>query len=103
MSRSASDSPPAPVRGEVAIVGLACTYPGARSMAQFWQNIVNKFDAIADVDPEHWDANVFFDSDQNAEDRLYSKKGGWLPTTFAFNPLSFGIPPATVANSEPDQ
>jgi acyl transferase domain-containing protein len=103
MSRSASDSSSTPVRGEVAIVGLACTYPGARRMAQFWQNIVNKFDAIADVDPEHWDPDVFFDPDANAEDRLYSKKGGWLPTTFSFNPLSFGIPPATVSDSEPDQ
>jgi acyl transferase domain-containing protein len=98
-----SDSKGPPVRGEVAIIGLACTYPGARRMEQFWQNIVNKFDAITDVDPEHWDPDVFFDPDPNAEDRLYSKKGGWLPTTFAFNPIKFGIPPATVAGSEPDQ
>jgi acyl transferase domain-containing protein len=91
------------VRGEVAIIGVACTYPGARQMEQFWRNIVNKFDAISDVDPDHWDPDVFWDPDPGAEDRLYSKKGGWLPTTFAFNPLKFGIPPATVASSEPDQ
>jgi acyl transferase domain-containing protein len=103
VSGLASDSRHPAVRGEVAIIGLACTYPGARQMEQFWQNIVNKFDAITDVDPEHWDPDVFFDPDPAAEDRLYSKKGGWLPTTFAFNPLKFGIPPATVAGSEPDQ
>ncbi|MBV8847163.1 MAG: polyketide synthase dehydratase domain-containing protein [Bryobacterales bacterium] len=100
---SASDASRSSIRGDVAIVGLACTYPGARRMEQFWRNIVNKVDAITDVDPDTWDPAAFVDPDPNAEDRLYSKKGGWIPNTFTFNPLKFGIPPAAVAGSEPDQ
>jgi len=76
-----------PVRGDVAIVGMGCTYPGARHAADFWQNIVNKVDAITDVRPERWDPDVFFNSDPAAEDRLYSKKGGWIPSTYSFNPF----------------
>lgn len=98
-----SGAPDLAVRGDVAIVGLACTYPGARRMEQFWQNIVNKVDAITDVDPGNWDPDTFFDPDpNNANDRLYSKKGGWLPNTYTFNPLKFGIPPAAIAGAEPD-
>ncbi len=92
----------APLRGDIAIVGMACTYPGARHAFEFWQNIVNKVDAITDVSPERWNPDIFYDPDPNSEDRLYSKKGGWIPDTFSFNPFKFGIPPSSIAGSEPD-
>lgn len=92
-----------PVRGDIAIVGLACTYPSARRAGDFWQNIVNKVDAITEVDPAKWDPDVFFDPDPAKEDRLYCKKGGWIPPTYSFNPLKFGIPPASIQGAEPDQ
>ncbi|MBV9504884.1 MAG: polyketide synthase, partial [Acidobacteriia bacterium] len=90
------------VRGDIAIVGIACTYPGARRAAEFWQNIINKVDAITEVSPERWNPDIFYDPDPNSEDRLYSKKGGWIPDTFSFNPFQFGIPPSSIAGSEPD-
>ena len=90
------------VRGDIAIIGIACTYPGARNAGQFWQNIVGKVDAITDVSPERWDPEVFYDPDPAKEDRIYCKKGGWMPDAFAFNPLAYGIMPSTVAGAEPD-
>ena len=92
-----------PVRGDIAVVGLACTYGGARRAADFWQNIFNKVDAITDVFPARWNPEVFYDPDPAKEDRLYSKKGGWIPETYSFNPLRFGIPPASIQGAEPDQ
>jgi acyl transferase domain-containing protein/acyl carrier protein len=90
------------LRGDIAIVGMACTYPGARRAFEFWQNIVSKVDAVTDVSPERWNPDIFYDPDPNSEDRLYSKKGGWIPNTFSFNPFKFGIPPSSIAGSEPD-
>jgi acyl transferase domain-containing protein len=81
---------------------MACTYPGARRVEQFWENILNKVDAITEVSPERWNPAIFYDPDPNAEDRLYSKKGGWIPDSFSFNPFKFGIPPSSIAGSEPD-
>jgi acyl transferase domain-containing protein/acyl carrier protein len=92
-----------PVRGDIAVVGVACTYGGARKAADFWQNIVNKVDAITDVFPARWNPDIFYDPDPNKEDRLYSKKGGWIPETYSFNPTKFGIPPASILGAEPDQ
>jgi acyl transferase domain-containing protein len=91
-----------PARGDIAIVGLACTYPGARRAGEFWENIVNKVDAMSEVDPERWDPSLFYDPDPALEDRLYSKKGGWIPEKYSFNPLKFGIPPASIQGAEPD-
>ena len=63
------------VRGDVAIIGMACVFPGAPDLETFWHNIVNKVDAITDVPPERWDPEIFFDPTSLANDRVYSKRG----------------------------
>ena len=103
MTSLGSSSSYPPVKGDIAIVGVACTYPHARRARDFWRNIVNKVDAIQDVSPNRWSAEAFYDPDPNAEDRVYCKKGGWIPDTYSFNPLQFGIPPASIQGAEPDQ
>ena len=87
----------------IAIIGVACTYPGARNPADFWRNILGKVDATADVSPERWDPEVFYDPDPAREDHIYCKRGGWLPSSFAFNPMKHGIMPTAVTGAEPDQ
>lgn len=89
-------------RREVAIVGLACTYPGARNAAQFWKNIVDKLSAIEEVDPRRWEPERFYDPEPGKEDKLYFKHVGSLGTSFTFNPLKLGIPPSTIEGAEPD-
>jgi acyl transferase domain-containing protein len=37
------------------------------------------------------------------EDKIYCKKGGFLGSHFAFNPLKYGTMPRTVEGAEPDQ
>ncbi len=91
------------VRGDVAIIGMACAFPGARNLAQFWQNIVAGFDAIADVPEGRWDAQLFHDSNPGVEDKLQCKRGGYLGSSFAFNPLKYGTMPRAVEGAEPDQ
>ena len=93
---------PIPVRGDVAIIGVSCTYPGARNALQFWQNIINKVSAIADVTPDRWDPEIFYDPDPAKPDRIYCKKGGYMPGVFYFNPLKFGVPPNSINGAEPD-
>ena len=65
-------------RGDIAIVGLACLFPGAPDLNTYWQNIVSKMDAITDPPPEAWDADIFFHPDSGVNDRVYCKRGGFL-------------------------
>ena len=65
------------VRGNVAIVGMACIFPDAPDLNAFWHNIANKVNAVSDVPAERWDPDVFFDSTSEANDRVYSKRGGY--------------------------
>jgi acyl transferase domain-containing protein/phosphopantetheinyl transferase (holo-ACP synthase)/acyl carrier protein len=91
------------VRGDVAIIGMACTYPGARNLGEFWDNVVHERDCTSEVDPQRWDPDIFFDPDPTNLDRVYCKRGGYLPPRFAFNPLRYGTMPKAVTGAEPDQ
>jgi acyl transferase domain-containing protein/phosphopantetheinyl transferase (holo-ACP synthase) len=91
------------VRGNVAIIGMACLFPGAPNLDTFWHNIVNKVDAITDVPPERWDPAIFFDPDSDANDRVYSKRGGYLTYPVQFNPADVGVLPIIAIHGEPEQ
>src|SRR5271168_5115134 len=88
---------------DIAIVGLACRFPGARTAAEFWENMVAGRDATCDVPPDRWDPAVFFDPASSASDRVYCKRGGYLGAPITFDPLAHGVMPLAVAGGEPEQ
>ncbi|MFI6251386.1 SDR family oxidoreductase [Streptomyces sp. NPDC051016] len=89
--------PPAPAPLDIAIVGMACMFPQAPDLATFWANVVAGHDAVTEVPPERWDPAV-----HHADGSTTSKWGGFLPP-IPFDPLSYGIPPASLGHIEPVQ
>jgi len=89
------------VRGDVAIIGMACMFPSAPNLQTYWQNIVSKVDAITDP-PEEWEAELVYDPDSHANDRIYCKRGGYLGELARFNPMEYGVMPSSVDGGEPD-
>ncbi|AKJ14568.1 hypothetical protein ABB07_32275 [Streptomyces incarnatus] len=87
--------PPAPL--DVAVVGMACMFPGAPDLATFWTNIVGGRDSVTEVPPERWDPAV-----HHAAGSTASTWGGFLPR-IPFDPLRYGIPPASLGSIEPVQ
>ncbi len=88
---------------DIAVIGLACLFPGAPDVATFWRNIVGKVDAISDPPPEAWDPSLYFDPQADDNDRLYCRKGGYLGALAQFDPLEYGIVPRAIEGGEPDQ
>jgi acyl transferase domain-containing protein/phosphopantetheinyl transferase (holo-ACP synthase) len=88
---------------DIAVVGLACLYPGAPSVGAFWRNILSKVDAITDPPHEAWDAALYYDAGTSENDRVYCRKGGYLGPIAHFDPLEHGIMPRAVEGGEPDQ
>ena len=88
---------------DVAIIGMACLFPGARDLDAFWHNILAGVDAVTDPPPEAWPADLFYDPNSRSNDRVYCKKGGFIGPLAEFNPLDYGIMPAGLAGGEPDQ
>ncbi|MEV7387683.1 SDR family NAD(P)-dependent oxidoreductase [Streptomyces sp. NPDC091215] len=89
--------PPAPAPLDIAIVGMACMFPQAPDLATFWANVVAGHDAVTEVPPERWDPAV-----HHADGSTTSKWGGFLPR-IPFDPLGYGIPPASLGHIEPVQ
>jgi acyl transferase domain-containing protein len=87
---------------DVAIIGMACLFPGAPDAETFWENILAKVCAISDP-PEDWQADIFFDPNSHSNDRIYCKAGGYLKDLATFNPLEYGVMPMSIDGSEPDQ
>ncbi|WP_433448997.1 SDR family oxidoreductase [Streptomyces sp. CA-142005] len=92
---AAEPEPPAPL--DIAIVGMACMFPDAPDLAAFWSNVVTGRDAVTEVPPERWDPAV-----HHAAGSTASKWGGFLPR-IPFDPLRYGIPPASLGSIEPVQ
>lgn len=86
----------------IAIVGIASIYPEAPDTATFWRNITDKVDAVADA-PADWCGDLFFDPDSSDNDRIYTKRGGFLRDLAVFDPLRHGVMPTSIDGGEPDQ
>ena len=76
----------------IAIIGIGSIFPGAGNTEQYWGNIVNKVDSIIEVPEDRWDWKLYFSEDRKAEDKTYSKIGGFI-TDFEFNSIKLRIPP----------
>ncbi|MFF1614728.1 beta-ketoacyl synthase N-terminal-like domain-containing protein [Amycolatopsis sp. NPDC058278] len=89
--------PEAPVTdsGDIAIIGMACTFPGARDLPAFWSNVLRGEDAVTEVPRDRWDPDVYFGQST-------SKWGGFLPA-LDVDPLAYGIPPSAMGSIDPAQ
>jgi acyl transferase domain-containing protein/NAD(P)H-dependent flavin oxidoreductase YrpB (nitropropane dioxygenase family)/NAD(P)-dependent dehydrogenase (short-subunit alcohol dehydrogenase family) len=87
---------------DIAIIGIGCALPKANSTREYWENILNKVDAITEIPRERWDWRLYFDADRHAEDKIYSRWGGFMDD-MVFDPLTYGIPPNTLKSLDPLQ
>ncbi len=85
----------------VAIVGMACVYPGSGDVREFWGHVVAGRDLVTEVPSSRWSADTFYDPDGDGE-KTPSRWGGFIPAV-PFDPLAFGIPPRSVPSVEPVQ
>jgi len=93
---------PSPPPAEVAIVGMGCILPGAPELKAYWNNILNKVDAITEVPETRWDWRLYYDPDRSAPDKTHSRWGGFI-SDVPFDPLEFGMPPSSLRSIEPFQ
>ena len=88
-------------KSDIAIIGMACIFPRAPDLRSFWENLMAGVDAISDPPPESGTHRVF-DPSSNDNDRLYTKRGGYLGDLARFDPLEYGVMPRSVDGSEPE-
>ncbi len=87
---------------DIAVVGVGALFPGSVGAEGFWKNILDGTDLITEVPPDHWLLDDYYDPDPSAEDKTYSKRGGFLPKV-PFDPLEFGLPPNNLPATDTSQ
>ena len=92
-------------REPLAIVGMACRFPGnADSADALWDMLCKGTDAIREVPVDRWDVRKFFDPDPDALGKGYTRQGGFLnESIWEFDPAFFGISPREAAVMDPQQ
>jgi acyl transferase domain-containing protein/NAD(P)H-dependent flavin oxidoreductase YrpB (nitropropane dioxygenase family)/NAD(P)-dependent dehydrogenase (short-subunit alcohol dehydrogenase family) len=86
----------------IAIIGMACIFPGSRDLEAYWANIVEGRDLVREVPAERWNAAQYYAAGAAVSGKTVSKWGGFVEDT-PFDPLKYGLPPQSLAAIEPVQ
>jgi 8-amino-7-oxononanoate synthase len=89
--------------GPIAIVGMACRFPGAPNVSRYWQLLRDGRHAFGPPPADRWTHAAFYSDVQRAADRYYAPHGAFVDDVRSFAAMEFGIPPRRVEVMDPQQ
>jgi acyl transferase domain-containing protein/NADPH:quinone reductase-like Zn-dependent oxidoreductase/acyl carrier protein len=89
----------------VAVVGIACRFPGGvASAADLWQIVAERVDTVSDFPTDRgWDLARLFDLDPDAIGKTYTRQGAFLYDAAGFDAAFFGISDHEAMAMDPQQ
>lgn len=91
-----------PHSGDIAVIGMACRFPGAASSDEFWRNLCEGRVSTGEIPADRWDWREYFGDAQNGN-KTHSKWGGFIDGADRFDAPFFGISPREATSIDPQQ
>ena len=86
---------------KIAIIGMSGRYPEAEDLGAYWDNLINGKNSISVIPKSRWDVDQYYDSNPQAEGKIYCKWLGLLDDVDCFDPLFFQISPSEAEFMDP--
>ena len=87
----------------IAVVGMACRFPGGANPDDFWDFLARGGDAVGEIPAERWDIDAFYDPNPDARGKMYTRAGSFIPDFDQFSAAFFGISPREAQFMDPQQ
>ncbi len=88
---------------DIAIVGMACRFPGADGPEAYWELLRSGCSAIREAPADRFPAETYFDPSGTAAHASYSRWGAFVEEPYAFDAMFFGISPREAVSMDPQQ
>ncbi|MEZ4727505.1 MAG: type I polyketide synthase [Caldilineaceae bacterium] len=88
-------------REPLAVVGMACRFPGANTPEALWTLLRNGVDMISEIPQERWDIDAYYDPTPATPGKMYTRYGAFLEHVDQFDPHFFGISPREAISMDP--
>jgi phthiocerol/phenolphthiocerol synthesis type-I polyketide synthase C len=92
-----------PADEPVAVIGMACRFPGAQSIREFWNLLERGGDAICDVPADRWAVDAWYAPGEPRPGKMNTRRGGFLPQVDRFDAAFFGITAREAQSVDPQQ
>ncbi|NYG35449.1 SDR family NAD(P)-dependent oxidoreductase [Sphaerotilus montanus] len=88
----------------IAVIGMACRFPGADSPEAFWELLKTGQDRVGPVPPARWDRDACHHPEPGTPGRTYVREGAFLESPIdAFDAAFFGLSPREAMVLDPQQ
>jgi acyl transferase domain-containing protein/acyl carrier protein/ubiquinone/menaquinone biosynthesis C-methylase UbiE len=88
---------------DIAIIGMACRFPGAKNHEEYWENLRQGRTEIRIIPEERWDWKAYWGDPQTGINKTNSKWGGFIEDVASFDPDFFGLSAREVESMDPQQ
>ncbi|MFF9978462.1 aminotransferase class I/II-fold pyridoxal phosphate-dependent enzyme [Streptomyces erythrochromogenes] len=85
----------------IAVVGMACRFPGARNLNEYWRLLMAPQPQFSTVPDTRWRSDAFLTGDLRDTTSIYTDTMALLPDVGHFDAAHYGIPPRRATAMDP--